>query len=103
MNLDLNSSSVGTSFLGSCGPWIARNRSRSSPHRFAPDLDCTGDFTRSRYRVPSGSPLSVGGGAFPPLHEEPEIRDPQRQVVFLVVLEDLRAAMRKDRDDPRHL
>src|SRR2546421_535792 len=54
MNRVSNSSSVGTSFF-SITPLMARNRSRSSPQRFAPDLDCTGDFTRSRWRVPSGS------------------------------------------------
>jgi hypothetical protein len=51
MNRFENSSSVG----GCAWPWSARYRSRSSPQRFAPDLDWTGDFTRSRWRVPSGS------------------------------------------------
>src|SRR5438045_221382 len=50
MNRVSNSSSVGTSFF-SITPLMARNRSRSSPQRFAPDLDCTGDFTRSRWLV----------------------------------------------------
>src|SRR5438105_1371602 len=55
MNRFENSSSVGTSFCGCALPWSARYRSRSSAQRFAPDLDWTGDFVRSRWRVPSGS------------------------------------------------
>src|SRR5712692_7293748 len=66
MNRDSKSSSVGTSFFGCLGPFRARYRSRSSAHRLAADLDCTGAFKRSRYLVPSGSRTRMSTWSQPP-------------------------------------
>ena len=59
MNRGKNSSTVGTSrfvftsFL-TCLPRASSSACRCSPHAFAPDLEPTGAFTRSRYSSPSG-------------------------------------------------
>src|SRR5712664_2088792 len=66
MNRDSKSSSVGTSFFDCLGPFRARYRSRSSAHRLAADLDCTGAFKRSRYLVPSGSRTRMSTWSQPP-------------------------------------